>query len=113
MPDSNSSRARSHAASTSASTSGGGLGGQVVGGEAGHRESFLQEVRRTLHHSHRRPRGTPHGVRTPMRYRPAGWRATKPPVGRMSFCQREPVTFAPDVSKRMPATTIQTWPWLA
>ena len=30
---------------------------------------------------------------------------------RISFCQREPVSRAPDVSKRMPATTIHTWPW--
>ena len=38
-------------------------------------------------------------------YSPSGWRATKPPPSRSSFCQREPVWRAPEVSKRMPATS--------
>ena len=32
---------------------------------------------------------------------PRGWRATNPAVERMSFCQREPVTRWPEVSKRI------------
>src|SRR4029079_11072758 len=50
------------------------------------------------------------GVGTPARAQsPRGWRATNPAVERMSFCQREPVTRWPEVSKRIPATSMNTW----
>ena len=48
--------------------------------------------------------GTP--TRVGRRHRPGGWRTAQPAVGRPSFCQREPVTRCPEVSKRMPATTM-------
>ena len=46
-------------------------------------------------------------------YRPGGWRATKPPVGRICCVQRVPPPRSADVSKRQPPTTMKAWPALA
>ena len=75
--------------------------------EAGHGGPFRRAKRRCTHFIGPHVR-VPHGVETPSAQSPAGWRATKPAVERSSFCQREPVWLAPEVSKRIPATSMNT-----
>ena len=49
------------------------------------------------------PARTVMGCGPQARQRPSGWRATKPLVDRIVFCQREPSIRWPEVSNRMPA----------
>jgi len=53
------------------------------------------------------------GRSPPGGYRPAGWRATNPPVEAMPLDQREPPEESATVSKRLPSTTMKAWPELA